>query len=95
VSPDGRLAGFVLAFGNDRGGVELGPIGTVPAWRGRGVSSALLASTLTRCRDNRRAPITLTVDGESPTGAHRLYLRHGFQISSRLLTYHLHLPASP
>lgn len=92
VSPDGQVVGFVLACLNARGEVELGPIGTDPTWRGRGVSSALLASTLTRCRDTQHAPITLTVDAESPTGAQHLYLRHGFQITRRLHAYHLHLP---
>lgn len=51
VGPDGRVAGFVLGFIQDDGGVELGPIGTVSSWRRRGVSSALLASVLKDCRE--------------------------------------------
>ncbi|MFF0345324.1 GNAT family N-acetyltransferase [Kribbella sp. NPDC004875] len=89
---DGAVAGFVLAFTDQHGGIELGPIGTIPPWRGRGVSSALLASTLTRCSATRPTAITLTVDGESPTGAHRLYLRHGFQLTSQLHAYQLTVP---
>lgn len=95
VAPDGQLAGFVLACVNARNEVELGPIGTDPAYRGRGCSSALLAATLSHCRATRRAPITLTVDAKSPTGAHRLYLRQGFQITHRLDVQHLHLPLDP
>ncbi|MFG1905170.1 GNAT family N-acetyltransferase [Kribbella sp. NPDC048928] len=92
VAPDGQVAGFVLACVNARNEVELGPIGTDPAHRGRGISSALLAATLTRCRTTRQAPITLTVDAQSPTGAHRLYLRRGFRITRHLDVQHLHLP---
>lgn len=83
----GDVAGFVLAFKAVQG-VELGPIGTVPAWRGRGVSSALLSVVLARCRDIGTAPITLTVDGDSPTRAQRLYERFGFRTSEVLAAYH-------
>jgi GNAT superfamily N-acetyltransferase len=92
VSTDGRVVGFVLGFGADGGGVELGPIGTIPSWRGKGVSSALLASVLIHCRDTQQRPITLTVDGASPTGAQRLYLRHGFQVTEHLVAYQVRLP---
>ncbi|HET6743946.1 MAG TPA: GNAT family N-acetyltransferase [Kribbella sp.] len=92
VSADGQIVGFVLARLTPRNEVELGPIGTDPAYRGRGISSALLAATLTRCRSTRQAPITLTVDAESATGAHRLYLRQGFRIARCLDVQHLCLP---
>ncbi|TDX03501.1 ribosomal protein S18 acetylase RimI-like enzyme [Kribbella sp. VKM Ac-2566] len=91
VSPDGRVAGFVLGFIEDHGAVELGPIGTVPSWRRRGVSSALLASVLKRCRELRLGPVTLTVDGDSPTGAQDIYLRHGFRITESLVAYQVRL----
>jgi GNAT superfamily N-acetyltransferase len=94
VTPDGRVAGFVLGFHQSGGGIDLGPIGTLPSWRGRGVGSALLATVLTRCRDSRSFPITLTVDGESPTRAEQLYLRHGFQVTQRLVAYQLQLQGS-
>ncbi|WP_329000447.1 GNAT family N-acetyltransferase [Kribbella sp. NBC_00709] len=93
TTPDGRVAGFVLGFHQDGGGVELGPIGTVPSWRGRGVSSALLASVLMRCRELHSGPLTLTVDGESPTGAQHLYLRYGFLVDKQLVTYQCRVPA--
>ncbi|MFC7624784.1 GNAT family N-acetyltransferase [Microlunatus sp. GCM10028923] len=79
LDPDDQVAGFVLAFGLDTN-ADLGPIGTVPAWRRRGISDALLALALDRCRENSLAPITLTVDGASPTGAQNLYLRAGFVV---------------
>ncbi|RZT11875.1 acetyltransferase (GNAT) family protein [Kribbella sp. VKM Ac-2569] len=87
IAPDGQVAGFVLGFHHSGGGIELGPIGTLPSWRGRGVCSALLATVLMRCRDSRSHPIGLTVDGESPTRAQQLYLRHGFQVTRRLVAY--------
>ncbi|ACQ80906.1 GCN5-related protein N-acetyltransferase [Beutenbergia cavernae DSM 12333] len=86
VDADSRVVGFVLAFAHGSG-VELGPIGTVPRWRGNGVSSALLGDALRRCRELRLDPVTLTVDGESPTGAHEIYLRHGFAVTERLVAY--------
>ena len=88
VTPEGAVVGFVLAFRAGHGGIELGPIGTVPRWRNRGVSSALLASVLTHCRDEGIAPITLTVDGDSPTRAQRLYERFGFGRSETLTAFH-------
>ena len=88
VTPEGAVVGFVLAFRAGHGGIELGPIGSVPQWRGRGNSSALLASVLVHCRDEGVTPITLTVDGESPTGAQRLYERFGFDRSETLTAFH-------
>lgn len=91
MTPDSRVAGFVLGFHQDDGGFDLGPIGTVESWRGRGVSSALLASVLMRCREIQSGPITLTVDGESPTHAQNLYLHHGFQVTENFIAHQVHL----
>ncbi|MFD7158998.1 GNAT family N-acetyltransferase [Kribbella sp. NPDC059898] len=88
VTPDGQVAGFVLGFSQPDGSIELGPIGTVPTWRGRGVCTALLATVLYR---SRGLHLHLTVDGESPTRAHELYLRHGFRITERLVRYEVQL----
>ncbi|MGZ0147600.1 GNAT family N-acetyltransferase [Kribbella sp. WER1] len=88
VTPDGEVASFVLGFSQADGSVELGPIGTAPAWRGRGVGTALLSTVLVRLRGVR---LHLTVDGESPTGAQDLYLRHGFRITGRLVRYEVRL----
>jgi ribosomal protein S18 acetylase RimI-like enzyme len=60
----------------------------VPEWRGRGVGSALLSSMLARCRGR---DVHLTVDGESPTRAHELYLRQGFRITERLVEYRVRI----
>ncbi|TCC38840.1 N-acetyltransferase [Kribbella speibonae] len=91
LTPEDQVAGFVLGFRRGHRGVELGPIGTVPAWRGRGICSALLASVLMYCRENELTPMTLTVDGESPTHAQELYLKHGFRVIERLVAYQVRL----
>ncbi|GAA1580737.1 MULTISPECIES: GNAT family N-acetyltransferase [Kribbella] len=88
VTPVNQVAGFVLGFHQPDGSIELGPIGTVPSWRGRGVCTALLATVLYR---SRGLHLRLTVDGESPTRAQDLYLRHGFRITERLIRYEVQL----
>lgn len=90
VTPDDHVAAFVLAF-QEGNHIELGPIGTVRSWRGRGVSTALLEKVLVDCRESQIEKVSLTVDGDSPTGAHRLYLNHGFSIIETLTAYHLAL----
>ncbi|WP_427895997.1 hypothetical protein ACQHIV_18880 [Kribbella sp. GL6] len=54
------------------------------SWRGHGVCTALLGTVLHR---SRGLHLHLTVDGESPTRAHELYLRHGFRIAECLVRY--------
>lgn len=88
IEPDGKVVAFVLAFRSSDGGVELGPIGAIPQWRRRGVSTAVMSTVLGRCRDNHVLPITLTVDGNSPTGAQRLYEHLGFTTTQTLTAFH-------
>lgn len=83
------VVAFVLASRTPGREVELGPIGTVPARRHRGISSAVLSRVLDACHIDRVQRITLTVDGDSPTGAHRLYQRSGFDTLERLTAFHL------
>lgn len=87
IDTDGDMVGFVVAFHSGHG-VELGPIGTARQWRGRGVASALLASVLSDCRDQAISPVTLFTDGDSPTGAQRLYERLGFRLSESQQAFH-------
>jgi len=56
-------------------------IGVIPAWRGRGIASALLVKSLQlfQASDLKRA--ALDVDAENPTGALRLYEKLGFQVA--------------
>lgn len=92
VGPDGDMVGFVLAFRSGHG-VELGPIGTARQWRGQGVASALLASVLSDCREQAISPITLSTDGDSPTGAQRLYQHLGFRVTESQQAFHRQIRA--
>ena len=54
-------------------------LGTLSGWRGRGVASALLARSLQAFHDAGLSHALIEVDGESPTGAGRLYRSLGFE----------------
>jgi len=82
------VVAFVLAFRGAEKSVEIGPVGTVAEWRGRGLSTRLMSTVLNECRRAGIEAITLTVDGDSPTSAHRLYERLGFRVTSSLLALH-------
>jgi mycothiol synthase len=47
-------------------------------WRGRGIASALIARNLHELRRRGMTDAALSVDAENPTGALRLYEKHGF-----------------
>jgi mycothiol synthase len=53
-------------------------IGVRPAWRGRGLGTALTLASLRTLRDAGMDAVVLGVDAENVTGARRLYDRHGF-----------------
>jgi mycothiol synthase len=56
-------------------------VGTVPAWRGRGIAAWLLSDVLARvaASDTGFERAILGVDADNPTGALRLYRRLGFE----------------
>ena len=56
-------------------------IGVIPAWRGRGIASALMAKSLHLFQAEGLEQAALDVDAENPTGALRLYEKHGFTIA--------------
>lgn len=53
-------------------------LGTRPAWRGRGVASALITESFRAFRDLGYDRAALGVDTANTTGALKLYERHGF-----------------
>jgi len=55
-------------------------IGVIPAWRGKGVASALMVQALSRFQAAGLRGAGLDVDAENPTGALRLYQKHGFEV---------------
>ena len=62
-------------------------IGTLAAWRGRGIASALILTALHRYREIGLTHAALDVDSDSPTGANRLYTSIGFAPHSRMITF--------
>jgi ribosomal protein S18 acetylase RimI-like enzyme len=83
-----EVVGFMLVS-DDRtpGRIEISPVGTLRSWRGRGIASGLLLYVLDRCARAGVNVATLLVDADSPTGAMRLYQRHGFRTTSTLHVY--------
>ncbi len=64
-------------------------LGTLREWRGRGVASALVASSLHAFAGAGLTHAAIGVDGDSPTGAARLYRQLGFVPTSRRITFEL------
>ncbi len=56
-------------------------VGVIQGWRERGVASALLANSLQQFKAEGLEYASLDVDAENPTGALRLYEKHGFAIA--------------
>lgn len=90
----GEVVGFVLAEVNDedwpRQGYSnsyLSLVGTVRAWCGRGLASALLAEVMRASRDAGLERVVLDVDTENPTGALGVYSRLGFIATTRDAAY--------
>ena len=93
-TPDGQVAGFLLAYEQDaeteRSGsrdLYVGTVGTLAAWRGRGIAGALLANALLRAGELGYASSTLTVDTQNLTGALGVYERAGYALRHREITY--------
>jgi mycothiol synthase len=64
----------------------VGQLGVRPAWRGRGLGSALLGRALVAYREEGYDRAGLDVDTENATGALGLYERHGFAVTTRRVT---------
>ncbi len=79
---DTELRGFRSGY--------LGRIGTVRRARGRGVATALIATTLAGMAADGYRRAELDVDSESPTGAGRIYQRLGFAPFARSVLYGKH-----
>jgi mycothiol synthase len=79
------------AFGRKRGYTE--QIFTRRPWRGRGIASALIGRNLRVLRERGMTEAGLSVDTGNPSGALRLYERHGFREDARMVTYRLELRA--
>ena len=97
---DGAVVGYVLAYVFEadtaaRGSreVSLGQIGVLPAARGRGIASAVIADVLRVAAENDCQSAGLGVDTENVTGALRLYEGLGFRPVRSRVSWALDLPA--
>ncbi len=94
----GQIVGYVLGRHERPGDPDCGHIRYVAvrrAWRRRGVASTLLAWSFRDFFLRGRRRVSLAVDSDSPTGAHRLYERVGMRRVQRSVTLMLVLrPAS-
>lgn len=64
-------------------------VGTLPAYRGRGLATNLLAHTLHQCRAAGFDTSSLDVDTANPTGALGIYERAGYAVRYRQDSYKL------
>lgn len=89
-----EVVGFVVSEVNEEDWVRqgsksayIGLVGTVRAWRGRGLAGALLADVLIACRASGLVRAILDVDTENATGALGVYTRLGFVPTAREVAY--------
>lgn len=64
-------------------------LGTLAAWRGRGVASALVAASLHAFAGAGLSHASIGVDSDSLTGAAGLYRALGFEVQQRSITYEI------
>lgn len=70
-------------------------LGTLPAWRGRGIASALVGRSLHAFAAAGLSHASIGVDADSPTGASRLYRSLGFELQHRSVTHQLEVHGRP
>lgn len=82
-APDGQPVGFIAVAvfriaDLDQTVGWIGQVGSVPAWRGRGVAAALMVAVMQACQREGLPAAGLHVNVDNP-GAIQLYERLGFQ----------------
>lgn len=95
----GSVAAYVFAHeyavppsGGPGPEVHVPYVGTVPAHRGRGLATLLLAEVLRRAAEAGYVTASLNVDTANPTGALGIYERAGFRCLYRQDSHHLDEP---
>lgn len=98
----GEVAAYLLSFVHQAEiaamGVptaHVGYLGTRPAWRGRGLGSALLSVAMRAYRDAGYTVARLVVDTENGSGALDIYRQAGFEVDRRWVTYGRQLAPIP
>lgn len=84
---NGRYAEDDELLGRSDGWIQT--LGVVRSWRGRGVASALIATSLHAFARAGLTHASIGVDSDSPTGAARLYRALGFEPSQRSITHEI------
>lgn len=69
--------------------LHLNIVGTHPAYRGRGLATALIAHVIRTARKDGFTTQSLNVDAENSTGALGVYRRSGFAVVRKYATYNL------
>ncbi len=94
----GRIVGLAVnanypddeeLLGRREGWIET--VGTLASWRGRGVASALISSSISAFGAAGFTHAALNVDSASPTGAAGLYRKLGFEPTQRSITHEIAL----
>ena len=67
---DGEVVGLGVSFAGDG---NVGILGVVPRWRGRGIAKALLRRAFSEPAKRGHQEVRLEVDAQNPTGANALY----------------------
>lgn len=67
---DGEVVGHGVSFAGDG---NVGILGVVPRWRGRGIAKALLRRAFAELAKRGHQEVRLEVDAQNPTGAVALY----------------------
>jgi mycothiol synthase len=87
---DPTVAAYVLSYENEAEGTPtgyIGQVGTRRPWRGRGLGSTLVCTTLAAMKKAGYGRAALTVDAGNPTGAQDLYERLGFVTERQNVSY--------
>ena len=94
VNDDDQIIGHLITHRFENDDVLLGAkyawidnIGTLAAWRGRGVATQLITTALATYREEGMQFAALGVDSANPTGAYRLYESLGFESWREFVTY--------
>lgn len=91
LAMDGNtIAGFCINWVEGREG-WIEAIGTMPAWRGRGLASALMAKSLSLFQAENLERAGLDVDTQNPSGALRLYQKYGFDVAREEIHFVKHV----
>lgn len=103
VLHDGRLVAFLLSYFYEADAVAdgrtegwIGQVGTLPAFRRRGIATALISEALRAYQAAGFSRAALDVDGESDIGGLAIYSRLGFRVARKRTSFVRHLsPTEP